>query len=119
MSIKDFFHRKEKTSHLNMYEFPIEYTGEAQQHNITYSYVIDLTKEQAFSRLKKHLAFEGNKFIQLIGKPAKIEISDFDQHIQSKWPEFSELHITSESIKSCSDHVYLLPSIEIRGNNKK
>ena len=101
-----------------MYEFSIEYLSQAGKNEITFAYVAALSQEYALIKLNQHLTNEGNIFIQLIEPPTKIELSEFDEHARSKWPEFIDVLVTSKEIKYQDENVYLLPPIEININGK-
>lgn len=119
MTLKDLFHHKERRSHLRMYEFSIEYLSKAGEDEITFAYVAALSAEHALIKLQEYLAKDGSTFTQLIELPTMIELSEFDEHIHSKWPEFIDILVTSKAIKAQDENVYLLPPIEINVNNKK
>lgn len=119
MTLRDLFHYRERRSHLRMYEFSVEYLSQTGDNEITFAYVAALSEEYALIKLKEYLTNEGKKFIQLIEAPTMIELSDFDERIHSKWPEFIDVLVASKEIRAQDENVYLLPPIEINVNDKK
>lgn len=102
-----------------MYEFSLEYLSQAGDDEITFAYVAALSEEYALIKLKEHLTKEGNKLVQLLDAPTMIELSDFDECVHSKWPEFVDVLVTTNEIKTRDENVYLLPPIDININDKK